>query len=206
MTSKPRLLVASTNPGKLRELSSLLAGLDLEIADLRSLGLALEVPEEGPDYASIARFKAETYARASGLWTLADDTGLEVDALGGAPGLRSARLSGDDVSRRARLLDLLAAHPRPWSARFRCAAALAGPQGEVAVGQGTCEGEIIAEERGQHGFGYDPLFLVAGTGMTMAELPLPQKNLLSHRARAVHDLMARLAERPLPGAPPLLLR
>lgn len=206
MTPDNRLLVASTNPGKLRELLSLLAGRHFEITDLRSLGLALEVPEEGPDYASIARFKAETYARASGLWTLADDTGLEVDALGGAPGLRSARLSGDDASRRARLLELLAGRPRPWTARFRCAAALAGPQGEVVVGHGTCEGEILPEERGDHGFGYDPLFLVAGTDRTMAELPLPQKNLLSHRARAVHDLMARLAERPLPGAPPLPLR
>jgi len=151
--------------------------------------------EDGPDYDSIARRKATLYAAASGLWTIADDTGLEVDALGGAPGVRTARLSEDDASRRAKLLQLLAAHPRPWTARFRCSVALASPRGEVAIGRGDCEGEILPEERGDHGFGYDPIFLVAGTHYTMAELPLIEKNRLSHRARAVRALLPELRAR-----------
>ncbi|MBM2842611.1 MAG: hypothetical protein HW404_448 [Anaerolineales bacterium] len=107
----------------------------------------------------------------------------------------TARLSEDDASRRAKLLQLLAAYPRPWTARFRCSVALAGPRGEVAIGRGDCEGEILPEERGDHGFGYDPIFLVAGTHYTMAELPLIEKNRLSHRARAVRALLPELRAR-----------
>jgi XTP/dITP diphosphohydrolase len=189
------LLIATTNLGKLGELKILLAGRGLELTDLRQVDLDLAVVEDGPDYDSIARRKATLYAAASGLWTIADDTGLEVDALGGAPGVRTARLSEDDASRRAKLLQLLAAHPRPWTARFRCSVALAGPRGEVAIGRGDCEGEILPEERGDHGFGYDPIFLVAGTHYTMAELPLIEKNRLSHRARAVRALLPELRAR-----------
>ncbi|MBF8255284.1 MAG: HAM1 protein [Anaerolineales bacterium] len=191
----PPLLIATTNLGKLGELKILLAGRGLELTDLRQVDLDLAVVEDGPDYDSIARRKATLYAAASGLWTIADDTGLEVDALGGAPGVRTARLSEDDASRRAKLLQLLAAHPRPWTARFRCSVALAGPRGEVAIGRGDCEGEILPEERGDHGFGYDPIFLVAGTHYTMAELPLIEKNRLSHRARAVRALLPELRAR-----------
>jgi XTP/dITP diphosphohydrolase len=189
------LLIATTNLGKLGELKILLAGRGLELTDLRQVDLDLAVVEDGPDYDSIARRKATLYAAASGLWTIADDTGLEVDALGGAPGVRTARLSEDDASRRAKLLQLLAAHRRPWTARFRCSVALAGPRGEVAIGRGDCEGEILPEERGDHGFGYDPIFLVAGTHYTMAELPLIEKNRLSHRARAVRALLPELRAR-----------
>jgi XTP/dITP diphosphohydrolase len=189
------LLIATTNFGKLGELKILLAGRGLELTDLRQVDLDLAVVEDGPDYDSIARRKATLYAAASGLWTIADDTGLEVDALGGAPGVRTARLSEDDASRRAKLLQLLAAHRRPWTARFRCSVALAGPRGEVAIGRGDCEGEILPEERGDHGFGYDPIFLVAGTHYTMAELPLIEKNRLSHRARAVRALLPELRAR-----------
>jgi XTP/dITP diphosphohydrolase len=189
------LLIATTNPGKLGELNTLLAGQGVELTDLRQVDLDLAVVEDGPDYDSIARKKATLYAAASGLWTIADDTGLEVDALGGAPGVLTARLSEDDASRRAKLLQLLAAHPRPWTARFRCSVALAGPRGEVAIGRGDCEGEILPEERGDHGFGYDPIFLVAGTTHTMAELPLIEKNRLSHRARAVRALLPELRAR-----------
>ena len=191
----PPLLIATTNLGKLRELKILLASRGLELTDLRQVDLDLAVVEDGPDYDSIARRKATLYAAASGLWTIADDTGLEVDALGGAPGVRTARLSEDDASRRAKLLQLLAAHPRPWTARFRCSVALASPRGEVAIGRGDCEGEILPEERGDHGFGYDPIFLVAGTHYTMAELPLIEKNRLSHRARAVRALLPELRAR-----------
>jgi XTP/dITP diphosphohydrolase len=189
------LLIATTNLGKLGELKILLAGRGLELTDLRQVDLDLAVVEDGPDYDSIARRKATLYAAASGLWTIADDTGLEVDALGGAPGVRTARLSEDDASRRAKLLQLLAAHRRPWTARFLCSVALAGPRGEVAIGRGDCEGEILPEERGDHGFGYDPIFLVAGTHYTMAELPLIEKNRLSHRARAVRALLPELRAR-----------
>jgi len=191
----PALLIATTNLGKLRELKILLASRGLELTDLRQVDLDLAVVEDGPDYDSIARRKATLYAAASGLWTIADDTGLEVDALGGAPGVRTARLSEDDASRRAKLLQLLAAHRRPWTARFRCSVALAGPRGEVAIGRGDCEGEILPKERGDHGFGYDPIFLVAGTHYTMAELPLIEKNRLSHRARAVRALLPELRAR-----------
>jgi len=197
----PPLLIATTNAGKLGELKTLLSGQGVVLTDLRQVDLDLAVVEDGPDYDSIARKKATLYAAASGLWTIADDTGLEVDALGGAPGVRTARLSEDDASRRARLLQLLAPHPRPWTARFRCSVALAGSRGQAAVGRGVCEGEIIPQERGDHGFGYDPIFLVAGTPHTMAELPAAEKNRVSHRARAVHDLLAHLGRGALPGAP-----
>ena len=197
----PPLLIATTNLGKLGELQILLASRGVVLTDLRQVDLDLAVVEDGPDYDTIARRKATLYAAASGLWTIADDTGLEVDALGGAPGVRTARLSEDDASRRAKLLQLLTAHPRPWTARFRCTVALAGSRGQTAVGRGVCEGEIIPQERGDHGFGYDPIFLVAGTHYTMAELPLIEKNRLSHRARAVHDLLAHLGRGALPGAP-----
>jgi XTP/dITP diphosphohydrolase len=195
------LLIATTNLGKLRELTSLLSGTGVELADLGQIGLDLAVSEDEGSYDAIALNKAVLYAAASGLWTLADDTGLEVDALSGAPGLRTARLSDDDRSRRSKLLELLAPHPRPWTARFRCSVALADPGGRSAIGRGTCEGEIIPQERGDHGFGYDPIFLVADAAETMAELPIEMKNRLSHRARAVQDLLTRLAGGALPNSP-----
>jgi XTP/dITP diphosphohydrolase len=191
----PILLIATTNPAKLAELQTLLAGLGVDLTDVRRLRLDLTVAEDELDYDAIALTKAKAYARASGLWTLADDTGLEVDALSGAPGVRTARLSQDDPSRRAELLRLLTAYSRPWTARFRCSVALVGPRGEAAIGRGVCQGEIIPEARGDHGFGYDPIFLVAGTHYTMAELPFIEKNRLSHRARAVHALLPELKAR-----------
>jgi len=195
------LLLATTNPGKLAELRALLRGTGADLKDLRQMGIEIEVPEEGLNYGENAIAKSVAYARASGLWTLADDTGLEVDALGGGPGLRSARLAGDDAARRARLLQRLAHHPQPWTARFRCAVALASPDGDAAVGEGECLGEIIPIARGENGFGYDPLFVVAGTGQTMAELSFDVKNRLGHRAGAVEDLLSRLRQGALPSFP-----
>ncbi len=195
------LLLATTNPGKLTELQALIGPTGVDLTDLRQVGIEFTVPEEGADYAANAITKALTYAQAAGLWTLADDTGLEVDALGGAPGLRSARLAEGDSARRASLLRQLARHQRPWKARFRCAVALASPEGETAVGNGVCQGEITPIERGDNGFGYDPLFVVAGTGRTMAELTFAEKNRLGHRAGAVEDLLARLRHGELPNAP-----
>ncbi len=197
MSQAPRtLLLGTRNPGKLRELHALLAGLPIALASPASLGIELEILEIGSSYAENARIKASAYARTSGIWSLADDTGLEVDALGGAPGLRSARLvgeAGDDLDRRRRLLELLASHPRPWRARFRCAVALSDPGGRVEVAEGACEGEILPEERGEAGFGYDPIFLVAHHGRTMAELSLEEKNHLSHRAQAVCNILPVLS-------------
>jgi XTP/dITP diphosphohydrolase len=184
-----KMLLASNNVGKQREIQSLLDGLDIELITPDNLSLHLEVLEDGTTYAENAARKAMAFARASGLVALADDSGLEVDALGGAPGLHSARYSpikgATDADRRTFLLQQLQSHPRPWSARFRCVVALANPSGQVWFAEGECPGEIIPEERGHNGFGYDPIFLLPDLGLTMAELNLEQKNHLSHRARAV---------------------
>jgi XTP/dITP diphosphohydrolase len=195
-----KLLVATNNPGKIREYEDLLADLlvSLEITFPAQEGLALEVDESGETFQENARIKALAYARESGLLTLADDSGLEVDALGGAPGVSSARYAGpgaSDVDRYRKLLGVLAAVPAGQrSARFRCVVAIAEPDGTLHTADGTCEGEIGFAPRGDHGFGYDPIFIVAGYGgQTMAEL-LPQvKNEISHRARAVAAIRPVLA-------------
>lgn len=185
-----KLLVATNNPGKVRELEALLAGLQVEITFPQREGLDLEVVESGQTFEQNARIKALAYAHASGLLTLADDSGLEVDALDGGPGVRSARYAGPKATDADRCTKLLAALARvpvgQRSARFRCVVALARPDGTVHTTDGTCEGEIGFEPRGEHGFGYDPIFIVAGCGgQTMAELPPELKNRISHRARAL---------------------
>jgi len=188
------LLIATANPGKLREMRALFVFPGLELVSLADLRILQEV-DEGSDYAENARRKAATFAVQSGLWTVADDSGLEVDALAGAPGPHSARLAGlqaTDADRRRLLLEMLHPFPRPWSARFRCTMALAGPEGSLDIAVGICEGEIVPAERGSGGFGYDPLVLVAGRKQTMAELSEAEKNLISHRARAVHALLPAL--------------
>ena len=155
----------------------------------------MEVEEDGTTYAENSRKKALAYCHASGLVTLADDSGLEVDALGGQPGLHSARFSGKpgatDADRRKFLLEKLKGHPQPWPAAFRSTVVIATPDGRTFTLDGECRGEIIPEERGTNGFGYDPIFLVEGMDRTMAELSMDEKNSLSHRARAI------LASRPV---------
>jgi XTP/dITP diphosphohydrolase len=188
----PRLLLASTNPGKLEELYDLLKDAHLDLTDPARLGLFLEVVEDGANYAENAGLKAAAFARASALPALADDTGLEVDVIDGRPGLHSRRVAATDEARRRRLLAALAPHPRPWRACFRCAMALALPGEAVAISHGACSGEIQPVARGQGGFGYDPLFLVDGTTQTMAELSLREKNMRSHRARALRALLPSL--------------
>lgn len=197
-----KLLVATNNPGKVREYSELLADLHVPLAITfpAQEELSLEVDESGETFEDNARIKALAYAQASGLLTLADDSGLEVDALGGAPGVRSARYGGpeaSDADRYRKLLAALAGVPASRrSARFRCVVALAQPDGTVYTAAGTCEGEIGCAPRGDHGFGYDPIFIVAGHGgQTMAELPPELKNRISHRARAIvaaRPILARL--------------
>lgn len=190
-----KLLLGTENRGKQKELQALLAHSQLQIMTPEDLGFALQVEETGSSYAANARLKAVIYAQRSGLWTVADDTGLEVGALGGAPGIRSARLAGSDAERRRELLRRLEPHPTPWAARFRATVALANPQGEVDLATGDCPGQIIPHARGEGGFGYDPIFLLEGAELTMAELSLEQKNRLSHRANAVRALLPRLRER-----------
>ena len=186
----PSLLIATTNPGKLKEMQELLGSLTVNLILPRDLDIQLEVEETGLTYAENAALKARAFCAASGLITLADDSGLEVDALDGQPGLHSARYlplpGASDADRRTYLLKNLAGKPRPWTARFHCSVALAAPGREILFTEGFCPGEVIDEERGANGFGYDPLFLVAGLQRTMAELGMEEKNRLSHRARAVH--------------------
>jgi XTP/dITP diphosphohydrolase len=171
-----RLLIATGNPGKLREYHALLGDLGWELVSPRDVGLSLEVSESGSDYAENARMKASSFARASGLVTLADDSGLEVDALGGEPGPLSARYAGpeaDDTQRFSRVLERLkGVAPAERTARFRCLIAVARPSGETELFEGTCEGMVAEAPRGETGFGYDPVFLLPERGRTLAELPL----------------------------------
>ena len=193
-----QLLLASRNPGKCREMRVLLQPLGVEIIDVIELATEVRVDEIGKTYAENASLKAGIFADHFHIWAIGDDTGLEVDVLEGAPGLHSARLVGpgrSDVDRRNRLLSILEPHPRPWTARFRCVVALAGPEGGIDLAEGDCEGEIIPDERGDGGFGYDSIFLVKGMGRTMAEIRPEEKNRVSHRSRAVLALLPTLKKR-----------
>lgn len=184
-----KLLLATNNKGKLRELRAILADLPIELVSPAEIGLELNVPEDGVTYIENATKKALAFQHASGLVCLADDSGLEVDALNGAPGLHSARYStkpgATDSDRRSYLLKNLEGKPRPWTARFHATVAIADANGNVQTTEGICPGVVIPEERGTGGFGYDPIFLLPELGLTMAELSEDTKNRLSHRARAV---------------------
>src|SRR5687768_8185733 len=183
------LLIATNNKGKVKELQELLRDTGIELVTPAQIDLQLDVVEDGSTYAENATKKATAFANASGMISLADDSGLEVDALNGAPGLYSARYSpkpnATDADRRAYLLQNLQGKPRPWTARFHATIAISIPNGDVHLAEGICEGEIIPEERGTGGFGYDPIFLLSELGKTMAELSMDEKNRLSHRAKAV---------------------
>lgn len=184
MADRRRLVIASGNAGKLREYRELLAETDLELVAFDS-----EVDEVGETYSENARLKAEAALSRSGLPSLGDDSGVEVEALGGFPGIRSARLGPTQEERTQELLQRLKDHPRPWHARFVCVVALARPEVPVEFFEGECRGEIVPEWRGQAGFGYDPIFLVPGTGKTFGEMPPEEKRRYSHRAAAVRALL-----------------
>jgi XTP/dITP diphosphohydrolase len=190
------MMLASSNAGKLIEMQALLAGTSFHLVTPKLMGIELDVEEDGLTYAENALKKARAYAAASGLLVIADDSGLEVDALDGQPGLHSARFSpiagASDADRRAYLLTKLAGIARPWRAQFRCVIAVASPDGEVFTTEGICQGEILPEERGQQGFGYDPIFFLPDLGKTMAEMSMEEKNTLSHRARAVLAAIPRM--------------
>jgi XTP/dITP diphosphohydrolase len=191
------LVIATTNPGKLAELRELLSNLPLDLLSIADVSKTpIHVDEDGDTFEANATKKAREVSAATMMWTLADDSGLEVDALGGAPGVLSARYAGEratDAENNAALLSALAeAVPQTeLRAQFRCVLALVDPfvhDGEPYVVEGVCEGTITTSPRGAGGFGYDPLFVVEGTGKTMAELDEADKNRLSHRARAMEKL------------------
>jgi XTP/dITP diphosphohydrolase len=197
-------LVASHNPGKVREIRQVLGGLDVELAGLEEMPPVAEPAEDGATFADNARLKALYYARKMGRWCLADDSGLEVDALGGAPGVRSARFAEErfaagagkadrDAANNAKLLAALEGVPDGRrTARFVCHVAVADAEGVLAEATGTVEGKIGLAPRGENGFGYDPLFLLPD-GRTMAELDADTKNGISHRGQALRRLAETLA-------------
>ncbi len=191
-----KILVATRNAGKLREYAEMLSGLNVDWLMLSDLGIDTEVEETGSTFEENARLKAVAYAQESGLPTLADDSGLEVDALDGAPGIYSARYGEpglDDQGRYQRLLkDLDGVPPEQRSARFRCVVAICTPGGDIHTAAGACEGQIAFEPKGTHGFGYDPVFQVTELGKRMAELEPQIKNQISHRARALEAIRPTL--------------
>jgi XTP/dITP diphosphohydrolase len=226
-----KLLIATNNRGKLIEFQELLRDTNITLITPAQIGLDLDVVEDGHTYAENATKKAVAFAQASKLISLADDSGLEVDALDGAPGLYSARYGSpdggklSDSERRKYLISKLQDKPRPWTAHFHATIAIVVPASHVTLNEvkglehqktetlrspmvgslrvtnekvylteGICPGEIIPEERGTGGFGYDPIFLLTELGKTMAELSLDEKNRLSHRARAVMKAKAVLAQ------------
>ena len=203
----PKLLVASRNQGKLREYRELLQGVPFQLTDLVAEGIQEEVAETGRTFAENAGLKARRYAAISGLLTLADDSGLEVDALDGEPGVRSSRYAGEhasDADRYRLLLEKLRGVPQEKrTARFHCVIAMAWPSGRVDLLDGVREGIIATGPRGANGFGYDPVFYMPELGATMAELSAEQKNRVSHRyeaARKAKALLTALASDGPPGA------
>jgi XTP/dITP diphosphohydrolase len=188
-THRITLVIATGNRGKFNEIAALLNGLKVRIVPLDRVGPVEVPPESGASFQENARVKAVTVARATGHLSLADDSGLEVDALGGAPGILSARFGGTDLTDadRCRLLldKLIGVPPERRTARFRCVVAVAEPGGAVHVTAGTCEGRIATSPLGSHGFGYDPIFEIPALGRTLAEVGSDVKNRLSHRAQAV---------------------
>ncbi len=184
----PILLLATTNPGKIREYRLLLDGLGYQITTLAEQGIAQVITEAGNSYEQNARLKAISYAKLSQLTTIADDSGLEVSALGGKPGIHSARFAGEHSTDTDKIKNLLTRLDGiPWEKRtacFKCAIAIATPEGQSELCHGQCCGIIAFEAIGQRGFGYDPIFYLPDMSKTMAELPLKEKNKISHRARA----------------------
>ena len=187
----PKLLLATNNKAKVREYKHLLQDLPFELVSLAELGITTKVNEVGGSLEENARLKATVLAAESRLLVLADDSGLEVDALGGEPGRLSARYAGEGASDRKRIDYLLSRLKGvSWekrSARFRCVIAIATPDGEVELCSGECRGFITLEPRGEEGFGYDPVFYLPQLGKTMAELSLEVKNQVSHRGQAARQ-------------------
>ena len=200
--SKKKLLLATNNKGKAREYKSLLGGIPYRLVTMADEGITTEVSETGATFEENARLKATVLAAESGLLTLADDSGLEVDALGDEPGVLSARYAGENATDSERVdflikkLDGVPENQR--TARFRCVIAIAAPDADAKICSGECPGIITTSPRGYNGFGYDPIFYVPEFGKTMAELSSEEKNKISHRARAAEkarDYLLKLPDR-----------
>jgi XTP/dITP diphosphohydrolase len=193
-----KLVIATHNQGKLLEYRQLLADLPLEVVSLDDLGITVDVNETGQTFAENARLKAQAYAKMTGLATWADDSGLEVNALDGRPGVYSARYGGpglSDPDRVRLLLQEMDGLPAPQrTARFRCAVAIALPDGSLHTVEDAVEGLIAGAPRGDNGFGYDPVFLLPDRSLTMAELPPAVKNLISHRGKAARAAKLLIAQ------------
>jgi XTP/dITP diphosphohydrolase len=200
-----KLVLATKNRGKVTEIRGLLglaAQKNVEVLTLADMPTVKDPREEGKTFSENARIKALHYAAAYRVLCIADDSGLAVDALGGRPGVRSARYAGPqatDEENNAFLLDDLKPHPGPWKAAFVCVAVCALPGRVIAEASGRIAGEIVPVPRGNGGFGYDPVFLVGGTGKTMAELSTEEKNRISHRGQAVRQLIAEMRNQGLLG-------
>lgn len=188
---KPKLLLATTNPAKAKEYTLLLQGIPFQLTNLVAEGLGEPMEEKGNSLEENAQLKATAYARRSNLLTLADDSGLEVEALGGEPGPLSARYAGERATDEKRIAFLLSRlKDVPWerrAARFRCVIALALPSGRVELCKGECRGIISFAPRGTQGFGYDPVFYLPELDRTMAELSMTEKNEISHRGKAARE-------------------
>ena len=201
----PTLLLATRNPGKLKELAALLGDVPFNLVTLTQVGVDEEVEETGMTLEENATIKVAAYGRLSGLPTLADDSGLEVEALGGQPGPLSSRYAGEgatDSQRIAILHEKLENIPEEaWNARFRCVIAVAWPAQQAELYTGECYGKIIRQPRGSSGFGYDPVFLLPGLGKTMAELSPEEKNQVSHRSVAARTAAAALKRRAADAMP-----
>ena len=194
-----KLLIATTNQGKVREYKNLLEDIPFELVSLTDEGISTVVEETGATFRENAGLKAETIAVESGFLTLADDSGIEVDALGGEPGVMSARYAGDDASDAERvaylLLKMKDVPEGNRTARFRCVIAIAEPEGETEYFTGECEGIVPLEPAGELGFGYDPILYIPELGKTIAELGPEVKNRISHRARAADKARKALIAR-----------
>lgn len=191
-----KILIATANGHKFQEISAILSRPGLELMNLREIPNAPQVVEDGVTFEANAIKKAVALAAFTGLWTLADDSGLEVDALNGEPGVYSARYAGEpsnDAANNRKVIAALKGNPNR-RARFRCCIALSDPQGRVRTVSGACEGHLLEELKGNKGFGYDPLFVPDGFSNTFAEIPESEKNTLSHRAKALAAAMAGWSE------------
>jgi XTP/dITP diphosphohydrolase len=197
-----KLLLATTNRGKIREYRSLLSDLPFELVTPDEIGINIAVEENYPSYEENARMKAIAYAETSRLTTLADDSGLEVDVLGGEPGIRSARAAGEAAGDKDRIEHLLARLKEvpleKRTAHFKCVIAIATPKGKTELCHGECQGLIALKPKGENGFGYDPVFYLSELKKTMAELPLETKNQISHRGKAAREayrILEKIAEK-----------
>jgi XTP/dITP diphosphohydrolase len=196
--SKPKILLATNNRAKVKEYTKLLQGIPYRIVSLEDMHISEQVEETGTSFEENAILKAKRYAELSGLTTIADDSGLEVDALGGEPGVRSARYAGEGASDKERIDFLLnKLVDVPWEkrlAQFRCVIAIAYPDGEVQICQGQCRGILTFKPLGDNGFGYDPVFYLPDLHKTMAELSMSEKNAISHRGKAAEEARKALQQ------------